>query len=432
MNHQRIKMAIVKRAESLEEIYDIFDPRQPLKGETLNKFYVSPYKANERFKTLFEKLKKPILKSKGSDKFLFGGFKGCGKSTELNRLCEDEEIMNRFLVVKFSIRDKLNIADFDYKDLLMVCTAEIYNCAKAKNIKINEEVLKAIENWAFQLTVINTEKEEEKIEVGAGIGLGIDLIFAKVLGWIKFGSEMRKEMRKEIEPKIPELLGHINRMLGEIKRKTDVLLVVEDIDKLYVGDAEKLFSSYASPFLQLNCKAIFTFPFALMLSPNWGIVSRTFANPIILPNVTIHEKRSNKKVEENYAIMREIFMKRANENLIAQDALDECIKYSGGVIYDFIRIIRNAANHASVEENNKIEKNDVKITIMEMRENYTFLNEEHIEKLKYVYKKKELSMGKGEEGSKSVMELLGSLSVLKYYNSEEWFDVHPIIEYKMK
>ncbi len=426
-------MTTVKGAESLEEIYDIFDPMKPLEGEYLNKFYVSPYKANKQYKTLFEELKGLMLKSMSQDKFLFCGFKGCGKSTELNMLCENKEIKDKFLVVKFSIRDKLNIADFDYKDLLMVCAAEIYNCAKEKNIEINKEVLKAIEKWAFQLTVINTEKEEGGTKVETGIGLGLGFIFGRVLGWIKFGSEMRKEMRKDIEPKIPELVEHINRMLEEIKRKTNVLLVVEDIDKLYVGDAEKLFFSFASPFLQLNCKAIFTFPFALMLSPNWGIISRTFADPIILPNITIHEKGNDrKKVEENYDVVREIFTKRANRNLIDEDALDECIKYSGGVVFDFIRIIRNASNLANVKGKKKIEKDDIKAIAIRMRDDYSFLNEEHIEKLKYVYNKKELSMEKREEGNKVVMELLGTLSILKYYNSEEWFDVHPIIEYKVK
>ncbi|CEG11503.1 putative Signal recognition particle GTPase [groundwater metagenome] len=426
-------MTTVKGAESLEEIYDIFDPMKPLEGEYLNKFYVSPYKANKQYKTLFEQLKGLMLKSMSQDKFLFGGFKGCGKSTELNRLCENKEIKDKFLVVKFSIRDKLNIADFDYKDLLMVCAAEIYNCAKENNIEINKEVLEEIEKWAFQLTVINTEKEEGGTKVETGIDLGLGFIFGRVLGWIKFGSEMRKEMRKEMEPKIPELVEHINRMLEVIKRKTNVLLVVEDIDKLYVGDAEKLFFSFASPFLQLNCKAIFTFPFALMLSPNWGIISRTFADPIILPNITIHEKGNDrKKVEENYDVVREIFKKRANRNLIDEDALDECIKYSGGVVFDFIRIIRNASNLANVKGKKKIEKDDIEAIAIRMRDDYSFLNEEHIEKLKYVYNKKELSMGKREEGNKVVMELLGTLSILKYYNSEEWFDVHPIIEYKVK
>ncbi len=426
-------MTSVKRAESLEEIYDVFDPMKPLEGEYLDKFYVSPYKANKQYETLFEQLKGPMLKSKSQDKFLFGGFKGCGKSTELNRLCKDKEILDKFLVVKFSIRNKLNIADFDYKDLLIICAAEIYNCAKAKNIEINEEVLKAIKDWAFQLTIINTEKEEEKIEVGAGIGFGLGSIFEKISGWIEFGSEKRKEMRKKIEPKIPELVEHINRMLEEIKRKTNVLLVVEDIDKLYVGDAEKLFFSYVSPFLQLNCKAIFTFPFALMLFPNWSKISRTFADSIILPNITIHEKENDrKKIEGNYDIVREIFRKRANENLIDEDALDECIKYSGGVVFDFIRIIRNASNLANVKGKSKIEKEDIEAIAIRMRNEYSFLNEEHIEKLKDVYNKKDLGGGKGEEGNRVVMDLLGSLSVLKYYNSEEWFDVHPIIEYKIK
>ncbi len=424
-------MTTVKRAESLGEIYDVFDPTKSLEGEYLDEFYVEIYRANQRYGKLFDQLKNPLLGSTSQDKFLFGGFKGCGKSTELNKLCADKDIRDKFLVVKFTVREELNIADFDYKDLLMVCVAKIYNCAREENVKISEEVIKNIEEWAFGLTIIKTEKEGYEGEVGGRF----DLWLSRILGLIKFGSEKKIEMRKEIEPKTLELVGNINRMLEEIKRKgkKDVLLVIEDIDKLPLVDAEKLFSSYVSPFLQLNCKAIFTFPFALMSSPGWGVISRVFADFIILPNITIHKKEDNgKKNEENYEVMREIFRKRANENLIDKDALDEAIRYSGGVVFDFIRIIRNAANRASIYGKNKIEKDDIEMVAIKMGDGYSFLREEHIKKLKEIYEKKNLGGGEGEKENRIVMELLGTLSVLKYYNNEEWFDVHPIIEYKVK
>lgn len=414
----------MEKAKNLKDVYNLFDPMTPLKGDYLKAFYVPPYGKVKLKSNLFEKIKNPILNSENPDKFLLTGYKGCGKSTELNRLCADEEIKEKFLVVKFSIKDVLDVFDFDYKDLLMVISAEIYNSAKKDEIEIKKEILDEIKNWTNEIEIIKTKTESGKISGG----VNLDFLYLKLGSWLKVEDSTRTKIREQIKQKVSVLVDNINRMLADINRHKPLLIVIEDLDKLSSDDAIDLFSSNITPFKQLNCKIMFTFPFALMFSPKWSMISRTFTEITIIPNITIHTKTGEIK-KEGYEIMREIFCKRANGILITKEALDKSIKYSGGVIFDFIRIVRNSANVAMVKGKKKIEDDDVDEVVISMKDDYAFLTEDHIEKLKEIHKDK---VARVKEGSNTVRDLIASLSVLRYYNSDSWDDVHPLIEYIVK
>jgi SpoVK/Ycf46/Vps4 family AAA+-type ATPase len=415
-------MKKMKKAKDLKDVYNIFDPAIPLKDDYLKSFYVSPYK--EIKPRLFEEFKNPLLTSENPDKFLLTGYKGCGKSTELNRLCNDEDIKKNFLVVKFSIKDVLDVLDFDYTDLLLVTSAEIYNTAKDAKIKINPKILEDIERWTNKIEIIKTKTESGEIEGGAKL----DFIYAKIGSWFKIEDSTRKEIRKSITQRVSTLVDNLNRMLADIQRKRQVLIIIEDLDKLSSQSAINLFFSNMFPFLQLNCKIIFTFPFALMLSHKWGIISRTFKKPTIIPNITIHTKTGETR-EKGYEIMREIFSKRADKNLITDKALNKCIRYSGGVVFDFIRIVSNSANVAMVNKRELIENDDVEEVVISMRDDYAFLTKEHINKLREIHKS---NIARVETGSDTIRDLIANLSVLRYYNSESWDDVHPLIKYLVK
>ena len=408
----------MEKAKNLKDVYNLFDPMVPLRGEYLKAFYV------DIRPTLFYGLKNSIQISESPDKILLSGYKGCGKSTELNRLCEDKDIKERFIPIKFSIKDKLDLFDFDYKDLLVVVSAEIYNVLKANGIQMDQDILEEIRRWASKIEIINMKTTT----AGVDAGTLLDFIFGKIGGWMKVEDSTRTEIRTSISQNVSNLIDIINRMLTYIKERKNVkpvLLVIEDLDKLPIESATKLFFSNILPFLQLNCKIVFTFPFALMVSTEWGIISKTFRKPIILPNITIHDK-TGKVNDDAYRIMKEIFYKRSIESLITERAINNCIRYSGGVVFDFIRIISESANVAMVKGKEKIEEDDVEKVVISMRDDYAFLTEEHISKLNEIYKKK---VARGEEENNLIRDLIASLSIIKYYNSEEWFDIHPLTEH---
>ena len=111
------------KAKALSNVYDIFDPQEALSGDKLREYYV---KQESPVKSLAD-----ILSSGKPLKYLFVGSRGNGKSTELNRL--SELVADKLFVVSFSIKDKLNLFDVDYADILLVIATEIYESVSDKS-----------------------------------------------------------------------------------------------------------------------------------------------------------------------------------------------------------------------------------------------------------------------------------------------------------
>ena len=88
-----------------------------------------------------------------------------------------------------------------------------------------------------------------------------------------------------------------------------------------------------------------------------------------------------------------------------------------------MRIIRDAANIANMEDRSRIEEGDVERVVIGIRNDYIrILNREDLKILKEVKSKKE----KTDEDR--FHDLLFSLAILEYANDEVWYDIHPTIK----
>ena len=117
--------------------------------EAYNNFVVEPLKTEEEFEDYYvrrpvgapspiEELKDRIENSKSAKKYLFLGFRGCGKSTELNRLTRLID-KDRFIIVSYSIKDELNVSDFDFRDFFASMALKIYDAAERENMELQPE-----------------------------------------------------------------------------------------------------------------------------------------------------------------------------------------------------------------------------------------------------------------------------------------------------
>jgi hypothetical protein len=134
------------KAKSLSDVYDIFDPQKALSGETLKEYYVMRESPVDRHANALRSSRRPL-------KYLFVGSRRNGKSTELNRLSELLE--DDLLIVPFSIRDKLNLYDIEYSDILLILAAEIYKRV-SENVELSKELSGYLDSWSEK--VIENEK----------------------------------------------------------------------------------------------------------------------------------------------------------------------------------------------------------------------------------------------------------------------------------
>ncbi|NMG82803.1 MAG: AAA family ATPase [Methanosarcinales archaeon] len=398
------------KASNLREVYRVFDPQEPLKGEWLKEYYVERESPIDAMIWAIKSADKP-------SKILFAGTRGNGKTTELNRLVD--KIKNDFFVVSFSIKDRLDMMDVKYTDILLAIGSGIYEKI-TEEIELDENLKKGLDDWSER--VVEVIKEEQKgLELGAGFNA-----IVKLMGTIKSQSTTKEIMRKAFEPRMSDLIDNINKIIfaaeSDEKLGKKLLVVVDDLDKIAPKQAEELFFGYATTLIQPSCKIIYTVPITIPFSSKFQQVIRYFDDHRILPNMKIFERDGTLNTS-NQSFMKKIALNRMDKNLITENALNLAIENSGGLLQDFIRIIRNSANIASERENNRIEKEDIEKIISDIRNDYIrVLDKRDFELLHEI--KSEHEKGDGDR----FQSLLFNLVILEYLNDSIWYDVHPSIK----
>ncbi|MGB7002458.1 MAG: P-loop NTPase fold protein [Halobacteriota archaeon] len=398
--------------------------------EAYNNFVVEPLKTEEEFKDFYverpknapspiEELKDRIENADSAKKYLFLGFRGCGKSTELNRLSRMID-RDRFLIVSYSIRE-LDVSDFDFRDFFGSMALKIYDIAE-KEIKLEKDIKDDFLDFMMHITKVS----EEDVTKYRGMGIS----FSKFI-LLKLGREAktRKYIRKELETKISDLIQKLNWLTMEVETKTGkrIVVIVDDLDKLTrVKQAEDFFYKNYGLLIQPKCFVIYTFPIPLTFNPYYENVRPAFDDDIILPQLPVKSKDGKRLNEENFNFYKGIVEKRMDLDLIEENALEEAI-VSTGKTSEFISIMRDAAIKAYRNENERITKEEVEKALEKLRRTYDrTLTEAHKKRLLEIHDKKEARDDDIEDSTSR--DLLFSLTAVEYEDEEgRWCDINPLL-----
>ena len=398
--------------------------------EAYNNFVVEPLKTEEEFRDFYverpknapspiEELKDRIENADSAKKYLFLGFRGCGKSTELNRLFQLLD-KDRFLIVRYSIRE-LDVSDFDFRDFFGSMALKIYDIAE-KEIKLENDIKEDFLDFMMHITKVSEEDVTKYREMGISFSNFILL---------KLGREAktREYIRKELETKISDLIQKLNWLTMEVETKSSkrIVVIVDDLDKLTrVKHAEDFFYKNYGLLIQPKCFVIYTFPIPLTFNPYYENVRPAFDDDIILPQLPVKSKDGKRLNENNFNFYKELVEKRMDLDLVEENALKEAI-VSTGKTSEFISIMRDAAIKAYRNENEKITIEEVGKALEKLRRTYDrTLTEAHKKRLLEIYDKKE---ARDDDISDSTSrDLLFSLTAVEYEDEEgRWCDINPLL-----
>ena len=399
--------------------------------EAYNNFVVEPLKTVEEFRDFYverpkgapspiEELKDRIENAESAKKYLFLGFRGCGKSTELNRLSRalDE---SRFLIVSYSIRE-LDVSDFDFRDFFASMALKIYDTAE-KEIELERDIKDDFKEFMMRITKVSEEDITRYREAG--------ISFSKFI-LLKLGREAktREYIRKELETKISDLIQRLNWLTMEVENKSTkrIVVIVDDLDKLARGQhAEDFFYKNYGLLIKPNCFVIYTFPIPLTFNPYYENVRHAFDDDIILPQLPVRSRDRKRINEENFNFYKGIVEKRMDLGLVEEEALKDAI-LSTGKTSEFISVMRDAAIKAHRNENEKITTEEVGKALEKLRRTYDrTLTEAHKRRLLEIYDKKE---ARDENISDSTSrDLLFSLTAVEYEDEEgRWCDINSLLQ----
>lgn len=278
--------------------------------EAYNNLVVEPLKTVEDFEDFYvkrpagapsptEELKDRIEHAANAEKYLFLGFRGSGKSTELNRLSRliDED---KFIIVRYSINE-LNVSDFDFRDFFASMALKIYDTA-ASEVKLEKDIEDDFKDFMMNITKVSEQDVTSYSKAGISFS---NLII------LKLGSEAktREYIRKELETKISDLIQKLNWLIREVESKASkrIVVVVDDLDKLTRGQqAEDFFYKNYRLLIQPNCFIIYTFPIPLAFNPYYENVRHDFDDDVILPQLPLKSKDGKRINEENFNFYKQL------------------------------------------------------------------------------------------------------------------------------
>src|SRR5450759_4895359 len=403
--------------------------------EAYNNFVVEPLKTVEEFDDFYvirpagspspiEELKDRIEHAVNAEKYLFLGFRGSGKSTELNRLSRliDED---KFIIIRYSINE-LNVSDFDFRDFFASMALKIYETA-ASEVKLEKDIEDDFKEFMMNITKVSEQDFTSYSKTG--------LSFSKLI-ILKLGREekTREFVRKELETKISDLIQKLNCLIREVENKANkkIVIVVDDLDKLTSGQqAEDFFYKNYRLLIQPKCFIIYTFPIPLAFNPYYENVRHDFDDDVILPQLPLKSKDGKKINIENFNFYRQLVGCRMDLNLIEEDALKEAI-FSTGKTSEFISVIRDATIKAHRKEKGKITKEEIKEVLEKLRRTFDrTLTEAHKKRLLEIYTTKEVRDQSSDDSI--TRELLFSLTAVEYEDKEgRWCDINllltPLVE----
>ncbi len=402
-----------RKAMTLDDAWVNFDPQTPLPPN--HPFYVA--RGENPLDELVWSLRQEVGRA---PKYFFAGHRGCGKSTELARLAAHSGINMHYWPVQFSVRDKCDFNDLNYVEVLLALAAQMYVDFTEQGGRMAKDLLAELEGWKDR-TVEKLTAKGAVFETGAGFDLG--KFFLTALAKVQTEHTTRQIIRQEFRPRVSELIARINLIAAQIQATTrrNVLVIIEDLDKIPLEQARVLFSDAYQVLVQPAVTVVYTVPVALYFSPAYTPIRE---QGFFLPNVKLHAREDRQKRHRaGYRAMREFVLKRMDTPLIAPRALNAAIRLSGGIFREASYVMQTAIARAALRKADRVTPADVREAESRIRNSFRrILTADDRAVLREVWQTREL------RDPERLAPLLHLLAAIEYRNDENWCDVHPALE----
>jgi len=368
------------------------------------------------------RLKAALETGSGPCKILYSGQNKSGKTTELLRLVHDLE--GTHLVVFLSVQRDMEPGDVQALDLLLLSAARLCENARKAGVKLGRELEKLMEDLLLQNTseVFKTKVTEKA--GGGGVGAKLDVALFELGGNYRIDQTLRTEVRQKLEPKVSQLVEVFDMLSAKVRQSgKEPLVVVDDLEKIDVEPAEKLFRLHAATLTRPRCRMIYTVHKAMEYLPSWNSIRNSFDDAVEVYPVRIAE-RDGSPHEEGLELLRNILRRRMGEDLFEPDAFRQVVCCCNGVLSDLLNLARKTCLSAIEAKSARIAWNVVDRHWQDLTINYQRMIDERLYP-------KVADVAKTREGRKDedLSKLLHMLAVIEYRDEQGiYYDVHPAVK----
>lgn len=280
---------------------------------------------------------------------LFGGHRGCGKSTELKRLAKELHDPRKYYVVFVDALAESDKNNLRYSDILFAQAKVLFTQLDASGISLDQVFLTSIEQWFSERIEKHESLQSFAAEVRAGVTAkhGIPFVgglFASMSVSARDNTTHREELRTVIRNFFSEFAQAYNALIAHAEEKLQqhdlgrkLLFVIDGTDRLQGEDAQRFFIHDVHQLKQIRSNFIYCAPID-MLSES-GVLRQHFSIQR-LPMIKLTEKGESDMLVGARDALRDLVTRRVDSRLFDHpDTIDYLIQYSGGHLRDLIRLM---------------------------------------------------------------------------------------------
>lgn len=344
-------------------------------------------------------------------KIICSGHRGCGKSTELQRLHQYLNAPPRYFSILLSIEQEMDYGSLQPEDIFVWIILKLVEAIKEHDIATGRA---DFDDLARQLLADKTVEQELTqtfaTEISTEAGGGFDfLVRLKTIAKGVFSgknttsTKIREEVRKNtlaIIQKINAALVSLRSSVQKANLGQDLLFIIDGSEKLDFKVYENLFIQNPNLLRALSLNMIVAIPinafYKIEAAPGLN-----FPKQFIVPMIKLGEPGT-----EPNECFKEVITRRLDEaTFFAPGVLDECVRRSGGCMRQLLIIVNTVINKA-LGKQASLEL--AKATIYRLgSEMYQVLSTEHVEVLKR-------GLAALKLGDAEVRDMLFRLVLLKY------------------
>jgi hypothetical protein len=360
---------------------------------------------------------------------LLTGYRGDGKTTELFQFMN--LIAEEYRPLYFNAEIEFDLLDFRLPDFLLGVARAVYDRMQAEGLPLPSDLVNEIADW-FAKTVEVVERKESteiKAEGGAGTPSWFPWITARLVGTIRAGGEKRREVRRELNQNLAQLIQKTDRLVGAAasvskdKDGKELVLVYDSLDRLTPELAFDLFQTNGSNLKRLRCHSVYVVPISLRYQPQ--APSLVFDEVVEMPMIAVTD-REGKANSTNVQQLSDLLRRRfVPEKIMThpEQTLETLIMSSGGHMRDLMRMCKAACGDALSEPDAKISPKVVERVVNSQGDTY----------LMAVLAEDEPALvtthrTKAAENNDRTQRLIFNTVILVYDdNGVKWQDVHPAL-----
>ncbi|MDQ1262180.1 MAG: hypothetical protein QG575_1361 [Euryarchaeota archaeon] len=117
-------------------------------------------------------------------------------------------------MVNYSIRDDLNLSDFDFRDFFVSMAPKVYDIARVEGIVLNPDIEKDFQDFTKRIT--NITEAEVTSQSSAGLSLS-QIVILK----LSREAKTRQCLRTELDQKISDLIQKLNWLIIDIEQNLE-------------------------------------------------------------------------------------------------------------------------------------------------------------------------------------------------------------------